>query len=155
MRDAIDEQLSCLPAGMACLNHPACRRLESRKRGRGGEWVADFSGWRVGWSSLELSFPLCGNGLPKPLDSGLRRNDGGGCRQEFARHGKGAIGMATCLFSPRRHSSEGWNPGNTDNFCQYLPKSASKRLCASRASWPLCPPALLERGKKSILSPCF
>ena len=25
-----------------------------------------------------LSFPLGGNGLLKPLDSGLRRNDGGG-----------------------------------------------------------------------------
>ena len=27
------------------------------------------------WLSFLLSFPLCGNGLNKPLDSGLRRND--------------------------------------------------------------------------------
>ena len=51
------------------------RRLESKKRGRGGEWLTGFVGWRVGWSSLSWSFPLCGNVLSKPLDSGLRRND--------------------------------------------------------------------------------
>ena len=45
------------------------------KRGCGGEWATDFIGWRAGWSSLELSFPLCGNGLNQPLDSSLRRND--------------------------------------------------------------------------------
>ena len=35
------------------------------------------------------------------------------CHQKrpVARHGKGAIGMATRLFSPRRHSGEGRNPG--------------------------------------------
>ena len=58
------------------------RRLESR-RGPGGEGVAGFGGWRVGSLSLWLAFPLCGNGLSKPLDSGLRlpaagRNDDGG-----------------------------------------------------------------------------
>ena len=29
------------------------------------------------WLSFLLSFPPCGNGLNKPLDSGLRRNDEG------------------------------------------------------------------------------
>ena len=61
--------------------------------------------WRL------LSFPLCGNGLSKALDSGLRRNDDGGCGQAFGRNGRGAVKMATHLFPLRRHSSEGWNPG--------------------------------------------
>ena len=56
------------------------RRLEQAaeesRRGRpGGKGVAGFIEWHVGLLSLELSFPLCGNGLFKPLDSGLRRND--------------------------------------------------------------------------------
>ena len=50
---------------------------ESRKEGRVGEGMAGFAGWCVGLSCL-LSFPLCGNDLSQPLDSGLRRNDGGG-----------------------------------------------------------------------------
>ena len=52
-------------------------RLEraAEEGGPGGEGMAGFSGWRVRLSCL-LSFPLCGNGLCKPLDSGLRRNDG-------------------------------------------------------------------------------
>ena len=37
--------------------------------------MTGFIGWRVGWPSLELSFPLRGNILNKPPDSGLRRND--------------------------------------------------------------------------------
>ena len=32
-----------------------------------------------------MSFPLCGNGLYKPLDSGLRRNDGEGFQPSPAR----------------------------------------------------------------------
>ena len=49
------------------------------RRGRGGDkWMADFIGWLFGSLFLWLSFPRCGNGLLKPLDSGLRRNDGGG-----------------------------------------------------------------------------
>ena len=39
------------------------------------EWQA-LPGAHV-WLSCLLSFPLCGNGLSQPLDSGLRRNDGG------------------------------------------------------------------------------
>ena len=61
--------------------------------------------------SLLLSFPRCGNGWSKPLDSGLRRNDdgvasglcrndGGDCGQTFVRHGQGAVGMTTNPFSP-------------------------------------------------------
>ena len=45
------------------------------QEGRGGERMAGFAGWRAELSCL-LSFPLCGNELYKPLDSGLRRNDG-------------------------------------------------------------------------------
>ena len=33
-----------------------------------GEGMAGFAGWRVRLSFV-LSFPLCGNGLLKPLDS--------------------------------------------------------------------------------------
>ena len=44
------------------------RRLESRKGGREVEGMAGFAGWRARLSLL-LSFPRCGNGLSKPLDS--------------------------------------------------------------------------------------
>ena len=43
-----------------------------------------MNGWQVlsaglaGCRAFVLSFPLCGNGFYKPLDSGLRRNDNGG-----------------------------------------------------------------------------
>ena len=47
-----------------------------------------------------LSFPLCGNVLSKPLDSGLRRNDGRGWGQVFTRNSKGVVGMATNPFLP-------------------------------------------------------
>ena len=40
------------------------------------EWQALWDGGLVG-HPFKLSFPLCGNGLNKPLDSGLRRNDNG------------------------------------------------------------------------------
>ena len=57
--------------------------------------MAGLAGRRVGLSLLWLAFPLRGNGLSKPLDSGLRRSDGGGWGQAFGRNGKGAIGMVT------------------------------------------------------------
>ena len=41
------------------------------------EWQVLSDGALVG-HPFKLSFPLCGNGLSKPLDSGLRRNDDGG-----------------------------------------------------------------------------
>ena len=41
------------------------------------EWQALSDGTLVG-RPLKLSFPLCGHGLDKPLDSGFRRNDGSG-----------------------------------------------------------------------------
>ena len=43
----------------------------------------------------------------------------------------------------------------TDNFCQYLPKSASKRLCLSRESWPLCRPALSKGERKAYFKSLF
>ena len=76
------------------------RRLESRKAEPGGEGVAGFIGWRVRLSLLWLSFPLCGNGLFQPLDSGLRRNDGRSWGKELDRHGKGAVGMTTNPLRP-------------------------------------------------------
>ena len=51
----------------------ARRRPESRKE------AGVVKGWQAlpdgGFGCCVLSFPLCGNGLFKPLDSGLRRND--------------------------------------------------------------------------------
>ena len=52
------------------------RRLESRRGGRGMQGWQGLSDARVQLSLL-LSFPHRGNGWSKPLDSGLRRNDGG------------------------------------------------------------------------------
>ena len=47
---------------------------------------------------IELSFPLSGNGLLKPLDSGLRRNDGG-LDSSFCLAATGFLGglFQTCL----------------------------------------------------------
>ena len=73
------------------------RRLESRKAGRGSEGMAGFAGWRVGLSLPWLSFPLCGNVLLKPLDSGLRRNDNGGCGQVFFENDKRVRRIASHL----------------------------------------------------------
>ena len=89
---------------------------------------------------------LRGNGCLKPLDSGLRRNDGGGwisacsrittsrplsfqrkraCTndegiwgQAFVRRSEGTVGMATHFFSLHRHSSAGWNPGRRAEECR-------------------------------------
>ena len=59
---------------------------------------------------FKLSFPLCGNGLDKPLDSGLRRNDEmlvetsvmiSACSRQAAMMIK--IKIAGMLLSSRRH----------------------------------------------------
>ena len=47
--------------------------------------MAGFAEWRVGRLSQWLSFPLCGNGWSKPLDSSFRWNDGEGSRHTPAR----------------------------------------------------------------------
>ena len=68
--------------------------------------------WQVLWDgaldcrSCDCHSRLRGNGLHKPLDSGLRRNDGGWI-PAFTRRSRRA--MTECLL--RRHSSESWNPG--------------------------------------------
>ena len=49
-----------------------------------------------GYRARVLPFPLCGNGLFKPLDSGLRRNDNGGFR-------RAATGLLA--VSPRPHAA--------------------------------------------------
>ena len=48
---------------------------KSRREKPGDDGMAGFIGWRVGGHTFKSSFPLYGNGLHKPLDSGLRRND--------------------------------------------------------------------------------
>ena len=53
------------------------REQAAEEGGPEGEGMAGFIGWRVELL-LCLSFPLRGNSLLKPLDSGLRRNDEGG-----------------------------------------------------------------------------
>ena len=85
---------------------------------------ARFIRWRVRLSFLWLAFPRCGNGLLKPLDSGLRRNDCGGLDQEFGRNGRGVTGMAINPLRPpssfqRRLESSGllhtFPPGGNDH----------------------------------------
>ena len=50
-------------AGMCAIHQSSFqRKLESRKAGRDGEWVADFAGCRVRFVPV-LSCPLCGNSL--------------------------------------------------------------------------------------------
>ena len=58
--------------------------------------MADFAGWRVRLSFLWLAFPLCGNGLCKPLDSSLRWNDRGAGVGVFW-NGKGIVKVANHL----------------------------------------------------------
>ena len=54
----------------------AARRMpESRKAGRGVRRIARVTLAKI---THKWSFPLGGNVLHKPLDSGLRRNDGEG-----------------------------------------------------------------------------
>ena len=62
------------------------RRLESRKAGRGVRGWQGLADGALSCHARVLSFPLCGNGLSKSLDSGLRRND------------EGAAGMTTNSF---------------------------------------------------------
>ena len=80
---------------------------EGRPRSEG---VAGLIGWHVRLSLLQLSFPLRGNGLCKPLDSGLRRNDGGVEVRNSAGIAKGLSGWRQTYFDPLRHSGEGRNP---------------------------------------------
>ena len=54
-----------------------------------------------------LSFPPSGNVCNKPLDSGLRRNDGGGQGLTFVRHSKGLSEWRQTHSYLRCHSSEG------------------------------------------------
>ena len=98
-------------AGMACPNHPACGRqvdssafvpdtaLPPRPGGhpsRGGELELP--------RRLVPDLPAGRHGSTTCIPVGVSINDGGGCGQELVR-------MARNAFDPRRHSSEGWNPG--------------------------------------------
>ena len=79
----------------------------------------------------------------KPLDSGLRRNDGGAEVREFVRNSKGAVGMATNPFPPlssfrRRPESrragrgvKGWQ-GLSDGTFGCRPRDCHSR-CAGMA----------------------
>ena len=58
------------------------------------------------------SFPLCGSVLNKPLDSGLRRNDAGGCL------GRSFQTPLYRLHPPRRAAMQvglRWNDGGVDS----------------------------------------
>ena len=59
------------------------------------------------WPSPWLSFPRCGNGLSNPLDSGLRRNDGGGCDQAFVGM---TVGAAVKNLPGMARGLSGWRP---------------------------------------------
>ena len=67
---------------------------------------------------------LRGNGLHKPLDSGFRRNDGGGCGQVFVRNGKGLSGwQPTCSLPVVIPAQAGIQEGGPEGcrhsrFCQ-------------------------------------
>ena len=61
------------PAWMQVVERRREQAAEESRRGGRGVKEARFIRWRVGLSCLWLSFPLCGNGLCKSLDSGLRR----------------------------------------------------------------------------------
>ena len=60
-----------MDTGVRAASGTGCRGIQ--KGGPGSEGTAEFAGWRVGRQPLKLSFPRYGNGLCKPLDSGLRR----------------------------------------------------------------------------------
>ena len=66
---------------------------------------------------------------------GVPINDGEGCCWEFTRYGTGIVRMATHLFSPRRHSGEGRNPGKRSRGVsewQVLPDGALVVIPAMR-----------------------
>ena len=110
------------------------------------KWIAGFIGWFFESLFLWLSCLLCGNGLLKPLDSGLRRNDGRVDAGPPKPAHLSPLPVNTTSksnamrLSPRRHSSESWNPGNEAggiNGWQVL----SDDLAGCRAfvlSFPLC-----------------
>ena len=103
---------------VAARRKPESRRGMPRWRGDGG-----FCGMAWGGGSLWWSCPLCGQGWSKPLDSGFRRNDGGGFRLSPGGTGVPGRSCQTWLCHPNsagapindditpRHSSAGWNPG--------------------------------------------
>ena len=91
---------------------PAAGRSGTSGRGGKGREVKGWQVWpnaRIQLSHL-LSFPLRGNGLLNHWISACAGMTVGGRGQAFVRHGKGAVGMATRLFPPRRHSGAGRNP---------------------------------------------
>ena len=80
------------------------------RQGRGGKGMAGFTGC-LHPVVTPVVIPAKREWMIKPLDSSLRWNDGGGWGQEFGKGSKGTVGIANCLFPPRRHSGAGRNPG--------------------------------------------
>ena len=81
---------------------------------------------------------LGGNVLNKPLDSGLRRNDGGAGVRNSTGMAKGLSGWRQTRSDPRCHSSEGWNPGRRRRCSKRGQVLPSARLQLSRLlSFPL------------------
>ena len=87
----------------------------------------------LGCHAYVLAFPLHGNGLSKPLDSSLRRNDNGDCDQVFFENNKRVLRIASHLvlhpssFQRRLESRErSQRNQRTTGFCR------------RRIVWPPC-----------------
>ena len=89
-----------------------------------------------------MLFPLCGHGLYKPLDSGLRRNDGEGTdtiRESFQECCRPAR-MMESQINPPRHSDAGRNPG----------RRAGGERVAGFSGWRVRLPCLLSLKSMAI-----
>ena len=101
-------------AGMYSLNH----------------WIPAFAGMTQG-----VAPGFCCH--DERAASGFYRNDEGGCGRAFVRHGQGAVGLTTNLFSLRCHSGGGRNPGEGAGECKdgrvyRMPVSGCRYYCHSR-----------------------
>ena len=98
------------------------RRLESRRAESGCETDCDFP---RSAGVTRLSFPLCGHGLCNPLDSGLRRNDGGeGCRFVPGGYGHSRRPVPDLPVAGRRRSTTRLNSPNATYILAGAPMNA-------------------------------
>ena len=88
------------------------RRLESRKRGRGGEWLTGSGRRRVGGhppGCHSRSAGMYGLNHWIPAFAGMTVGAAVGI---FLGMANGLSGWRQTHANPHRHSSESWNPGN-------------------------------------------
>ena len=93
-----------------CSSSSFQRKLESRRGDRGVKGWQGLTDARVRLSFL-LSFPLRGNGLLHhwiPACAGMTK---GAKVRNLSGMAKKLSGCRQTYPDPRRHSSEGWNPG--------------------------------------------